>query len=399
VKLVYVTSSLPYGPGEAFVIPEIEALRARGHDILVVPAYPRGDIVHEDAKSLVTHHLVRSPLAPAVLAGALLAATKSPRRAWTALTPMFRSRSGRILGKNLVAFVKGLWLSNIVNTSETEHVHAHWAATSATVAMVAAHMEDIPWSITAHRWDLDVNNLLQQKLSRACFVRTIDDRGLGKLREYQHGTGGCSFVLHVGIHIPSRRQGGGPPTRVLVPASLREVKGHRFLVDAIALLRDQDQDLDVDLVGVGPLRAAIQSQIDRLELQSQVRLLGGLSHTRLLDEMDAGRWGMVVLPSVITESGEQEGIPVSLLEAMARGIPVIATNTGSIPYLLQGNAGIVVQPSDAHALAAAVSELVSDEVRRRQLAENARMRVTESFDIERVADELARRIDACAKRS
>jgi colanic acid/amylovoran biosynthesis glycosyltransferase len=111
--------------------------------------------------------------------------------------------------------------------------------------------------------------------------------------------------------------------------------------------------------------------------------------------MGAGEWDAVVLPSVITETGELEGIPVALIEALALGLSAVGTDAGGTPELLADGAGILVPPADAGALAQALARLGEEPELRAELGRAGRARVEERFDVDRVASELAARFREC----
>ena len=125
-------------------------------------------------------------------------------------------------------------------------------------------------------------------------------------------------------------------------------------------------------------------------------LTPALSHRELLDRLAAGTWCAAVLASVVTPSGEHEGIPVSLLEAMSVGVPAIGTETGGIPALLADGAGLLVPERDAAALADALERVLTDAGLRTELGAAGRRRVEERFDVDVVAGELERRFEGAA---
>jgi len=112
-------------------------------------------------------------------------------------------------------------------------------------------------------------------------------------------------------------------------------------------------------------------------------------HEKLLELYVREDIGAFVLPSLGLDGDLHEGIPVSLMEAMAFGVPVISTETGGIPELLGGGAGIIVPPADPAALAAAIARLAADPDLRRRLGERGRERVEEAFSVQAVARCLA----------
>jgi glycosyltransferase involved in cell wall biosynthesis len=123
--------------------------------------------------------------------------------------------------------------------------------------------------------------------------------------------------------------------------------------------------------------------------------MGTVPHAQLLDDLRAHRWDAAVLPSIVTRQAE-EGIPVSLVEAMGAGIPVVSTRTGSIPELLGAGAGLLVEGSDAAGLADALAELARDPDLRIRFAEQGRRRVEAGYDIDLIVSVLARWFEECA---
>ena len=375
------TSSLPHGPLEAFVLPEVAALERLGHEVWIVPMWPRGERVHQDAEAFRERTLSEPLLSSAVLASAAREVRPAP------LARMLRSRP-RTAAKNLVVYPKALWLARRLRELRPDHVHAHWISTSSTLAMVAAERAGIAWSLTAHRWDIREANLLQAKARSACFVRTISEAGAAELRARVGLPGWSPVVLRMGVQLPAvtATPRSGQKLRLLTPANLLPVKGHRYLFEALAGF----DDVSLDVAGEGPLRAELEERARDLP----VRFLGAVSHTDLLAGLESGRWDAVVLPSAPTPEGDQEGVPVSLIEAMAAGVPVLSTDCGAIPELVTDGSGLLVPAADPVALRNALERLRDPELRR-ALSLAGRRRVETDFDVERIAGQLAERFAAC----
>ena len=387
MKLLYVTSSLPFGPGEAFIIPEVTELRRQGHTVRVVPVYPRGKLVHEGAKDLVDPPLVQRVVSWPVLRGAGWELLRAPRRALRALRLLMTSRPHHLL-KNVSVYPKGLWLARVARHWGAEHIHAHWAGTSASLAMVASEVSGIPWSFTAHRWDILEGNLLARKATHATFARFISENGM-QLALAKGVPRQSAFVLHLGVYLPNRgsaaescRLSEPRRFRLLCPAALIPRKGHSYLIEALSLL---DRDVELWLAGDGELRGALQAKVSEVGLQDVVTFLGQCPREALLELYSARRVDAVVLPSL------HEGIPVALMEAMSYGIPVVATRTGGVPELLEGGAGLLVPPGDPSALAEAIRSLVDDGELAQKLGEAGRRRVQEEFAVEKVVSQLTAR--------
>jgi colanic acid/amylovoran biosynthesis glycosyltransferase len=399
MRLIYVTAGFPTGSGEAFFAAEIEALRELGHDVRIVPIRGRGHVVHDDAQALLRFAVVRPLLDATIAWTALTEFARRPRPVVAALGAVVRARSVRIALKNLAVAPKALWLAALARTLRAEHIHAHWAGTTASAALIASRVSGAPWSFTAHRWDIDEDNVLGRKTAEAAFSRAIDRLGAEQVEA--HASSGTEvLVVHMGVPLgqppPFSQDDEGRPLRVLAAGNLVDKKGHDVLVDAAGLLGARGTPVSVEIVGGGPLHERLQSRIDASSLGDVVRLAGPMPHGRLLGELAGGRWDVVAQPSVVLPDGETEGIPVTLLEAMAHGVPVVASAIGGIPELLDGNAGLLVPPDDPGALADALARLAAEPELRAGLAESGRRRIAEEFEAGSVARRLSQLFETAA---
>jgi len=392
MRIIYVTSTLPCGSQEAFAIPEVKELQREGHSVLIVPVCPRGAVLHDDVKPLVKHAVARPLLSLDVLLAAFITIVLNPIATIRTLRWLFRSRSLGILLKNLAAHPKALWLARVARHWKADHIHAYWASTAATMALIAGAIADIPWSFTAHRWDIPENNLLALKRQRASFVRAIDVQGARELEAHVGPEARPPVVIHLGVDIDQvirkTRPRAEGAVRIVTAANLVEKKGHTYLLEAVGILQSRGIAAHVDIAGDGPLRDKLQRAADEFGLNGHVAFVGAVSHEKLLRQMKEGAWDLVVLPSIVTEGGEKEGIPVSLIEAMSYQLPVVSTTTGGIPELLEGEAGVMVSPQDPIALADAIEELAKDPAMRERLGRAGRQRIEEEFAIDSVVARL-----------
>lgn len=184
---------------------------------------------------------------------------------------------------------------------------------------------------------------------------------------------------------PRAASGGGAPLRLVTVARLSGEKGIASLVQAVAALLGDGVDVLLTLVGDGPERARLHEQVARLGIEDRVRFAGFVpAGPELVAELDAAE--VFVLPSL------SEGLPHSVVEAMARGLPVVATSIGGLPELLGAGAGVVVPPGDAGALATALQALARDPRERERLSARSLEIVRRRFDPERVLDAFCARL-------
>lgn len=398
--VIYVTAQLPYGATEPFVAAEIAELERQGCRIVIVPVRTKGAVVHGDARSLLPQTIAAPLLSGAIVRAAVAEAIAAPAVVGRALLAILRG-DARILLKNLSVFPKALWLARQARRLGARHLHAHWASTPATLAMLASRVSGVPWSFTAHRWDIAEDNLLALKVRDACFVRAISEHGAEELRAIVGDRVASPWVLHMGVALPAAQASGAAPERpfrILTAARFVEKKGHVHLLAALVSLKERGVSVRAELAGEGPLGPSLRRRTRDLGLEGEVAFLGNVPHEELVRGMAEGRWHAAVLPSVVTPSGELEGIPVSLIEAMACGLPAIGTDAGGTPELLRDGAGLLVAPEDSEALAEALAALAGDPAERRRLAHRGRRRVEESFASARIAASLQARFRECGDR-
>lgn len=162
-------------------------------------------------------------------------------------------------------------------------------------------------------------------------------------------------------------------------ARLEPVKGHSYLIDAMAEIRAHLPQAILLIVGTGTAQVTLREKVRKQGLSGAVLFLGERQDIpTLLRAMD-----LFVLPSL------DEGLGIALLEAMAMGLPVVATNVGGIPEVVDnGRTGILVPPQDSEALAQAVIALLRDEKRRQRMGMLGKERALSQFTAQRSAAQL-----------
>jgi colanic acid/amylovoran biosynthesis glycosyltransferase len=403
MRLLYVTSRFPFGGGEGFLIPELQELLRRGCDIRIVPAHAHGPIVHRDAAALLRLTEQQPLVSSRVAAAAAATIARTPIRAARAAQQVLERGRPAIRLRNVAAYPKGLWVADIARKWKATHIHGYWAATAASIAMTASKMSGISWSFTGHRWDIVTDDLLVQKVRSASAMRVISEsvRSLTKtILDCQLPASDAAALMskvctsHIGVAVPVNPPPRASALRVLCPANLIPVKGHTYLLDAFARTLSRCPTAELLLAGDGPLRARLTDQVTALGIGSRVQFLGALPREDLLAMYSGGKVMCVVLPSVTISTGHHEGIPVSLMEAMAFGIPVVASNSGGISELVTPGAGLLVEPGDSESLAEAVTRVLMDSALRQSLSAGGHLRVAESFSVQSCVGEFLRVIGA-----
>ncbi|MEM6392459.1 MAG: glycosyltransferase family 4 protein [Planctomycetota bacterium] len=170
---------------------------------------------------------------------------------------------------------------------------------------------------------------------------------------------------------------------LLTVARLNPTKGHTHALAAIKTCVDQGLDIRYRIAGNGPNEQAIRDTIAELNLEDRVELLGSVSEDRVLELLhDADAF---VLPSF----GLGEAAPVSVMEAMATGLPVVCSIIGGTPDMITTeHDGILTPQQDEAALADAFARLAKDPALRQRLGSAARTTATERFDYRRTANRL-----------
>jgi glycosyltransferase involved in cell wall biosynthesis len=280
------------------------------------------------------------------------------------------------------------------------HLHAHFAQATATVARFAAAIGtrcgEVPWS-----WSFTVHGMhdvvdeastdLGAKVADATAVVCVCDWLRAQvLRVSDPAHWSKVVVVRCGVDtdqltpVPElvRPAADAAALRVVCLGRLSPEKGQLVLVEAIDMLRAAGRDVHLELVGAGPDSDRIMREIERRQLADAIRLVGELDHPEVVDRLLAA--DVCCLPSFA------EGIPVSMMEAMALGVPVVASHVGGVPELAVDHCtAITVAPGDATALAHALGELADHPELRARLAGAARRAVEQAHDTVRNVAHLA----------
>lgn len=384
--LVYVLKRFPR-LSETFVLRELLGLEAAGERVEIFSLLPpEQGLRHPELKDLKARVTVlpRHPrlTQPDVLRPHLRLASRQPLL-WCKLARRAK-RTGewrRFLQAGIVA--------RQVQLMDARHVHAHFVTAAAVVARDAGSLSGVPVTVTAHAKDIfheDNEPLVRQRLEGMAGVVTVSEYNANHLR---------TVVPEIPVVCI---RNGMPLSESLVPkvsgpvlcvARLVPKKGVDTALLACALLSGGDDRFDLEIVGDGPLRAELGALAASLGITELVHFAGSQDSVGV--SAAYARCAAVILPCRVDESGDRDGMPTVLLEAMSRGLPVISTDIAGISELVDGrDTGLLVPADDPQALAEAIAHLRRDPEFASRIGANGRRLVSAEFDPHNSTEQLRR---------
>ncbi len=303
---------------------------------------------------------------------------------------------GRARLLTLVAM--GARLAELARERGWSHVHAHSCADAANVAMFAHLLSGITYSITLHGPLRDYGPNQREKWRHASLAIVITRRLYHEVQEELRGSLPPELeIAPMGVDTErfNRRNvyeawHGQGPLRVFTCGRLNLCKGHDHLIEAISILRARGLDATLEIAGEDEAggttyRKTLEAQIAQAKLGASVSLLGAVSEERVRTGLETSH--VFVLASLA------EPLGVAIMEAMAMEIPVVATDAGGVPELIDhGRDGILVPPSNPTKLADAIESLARDPDAARRFAAAGRSKVETQFHSDRSAEVLARHV-------
>jgi len=395
IRLAYLVSRYP-AVSHTFILREVRQLRAMGFEIHVASINSAdrqtGQLTAEEREEVAATYYVKAHGAKGAARAHLGALASRPPAYLRGL--LFALRLGgtdlRTLVYGLLYFVEAVMVGHWMGQKGLSHLHVHFATPASNVALIAARIFPITFSITVHGPDefYDVSHYrLAEKIAGASFICCIGAYARSQLMKLSPAFEWGKFeVSPLGVDAqafaprPFRKQ---PDTFELICVGrLVPAKGQHTLLAAVGRLAQEGRGLRLRLVGDGPDRAGLEAVVNSNGLRDRVIFEGAVNQDRIRDLY--ARADLFVLASFA------EGIPVVLMEAMAMEIPCLTTFITGIPELIRdGVDGLLVPPSDVEALANAIGELMDDAALRRRLGAQGRARVIEKYNLQRNCARLA----------
>lgn len=382
VDLVVVVNGFPR-LSETFVLHELLDLERRGLRLQIVALTRPPEIVEHDA--------LRDLRAPVeyLCDGTPASRRLAVRAAHAAL--LLRRGAYYLDGLGHVARAPDFSRSALAGAAVLAHgimrlgsppLYVHFAHKPGTYARFAARLAGVPYALSAHAKDIWLTppDELRAKAREATTVLTCTDEARAYLDELVDGVTPVERIYH-GVEVPPQISDGdrrGPPV-VLAVARLVEKKGLETLVRAAALLRFRGASFSLRIAGEGPEWARLQRLAHELGVADDVSFLGPLLETEVRREYR--RAAVFALPCQVLPSGDRDGLPNVVVEAMAHRLPVVSTTLAAVrEAVVDGESGVLVAPGDERALADALERLLSDRALRSRIGANARKRVVERFE-------------------
>lgn len=366
---------------ETFIVNEILAHEAAGLSLDVFALYPPNDTHFQDTLALVrapVTYLTADGLRALDFWSALETAAIDVPEIWRALDAA-RGQEARTV-------YQAARLASAVRRRGITHLHAHFATAPAQVARLAARWAGISFSVTAHAKDIYHDSVtpsaLRALLDDASGVVTVSDYNAQYLTDRVGVDPSRLHRIYNGLDL-SRfdvvLRGDRRPT-VLAVGRFVPKKGFDVLLDACALLAREGRRFTCRMIGGGSEEGRLRERASTLGLGNSVQFDGPLPQREVMRALREA--AVFAAPCVVAEDGDRDGLPTVLVEAMALGTPVVATDVVGIPELVRHReTGWLVPPHDARALADALRTLLDAPALRTQLAGDARALIERDFDV------------------
>ncbi len=392
-RIAYVVKRYPRY-SETFIVNEILAHEAAGAEVHIFALRPPADSHFQDkiaqVRAPVTY--IRKPAQGRSNPSIRTLTPNSATYFWAELQaaaqvfPDLWNKLGYAAEERSSVVYQAAWLAQDLRLRGITHLHAHFGSVATSVARLAAHFADVPYTCTVHAKDIFHGSVdpedLRRKLRDAAAVVTVSDYNVAHLRQQFGDDAGGVQRIYNGMDLaelqfssPARRS----PT-ILSVCRLVEKKGLTYLLEACDRLRRRGGKFTCQIVGTGPLEADLRSQIQALRLDDWVEILGPRPQREVFALMQ--RAAVFAAPYVVGADGNRDGLPTALLEAMALGTPCVATDVTGIPEIIRdGETGLRVGQRDSDGLATALQRLLSEPMLRETLAAEARSLIEAEFDI------------------
>lgn len=372
MRIAYVLAEYPKC-SETFVTREIRAVRDAGHEVIVFA-------LRADKERAQGVRYRRGVFLPGVVGNVMVTLCTMPGRlcvAWWRFMKMgVRSRMVFRYVRNACVAID---FAERARRAGCTHVHAHFAFVPADMAAVMAALMRVPFSVSAHAWDITTPSasLLRARLQSAAFTAVCTEAGRERLAAA--GADRLRVIRH-GVYSDEYPEAGRGGHRIVAVGRLVPKKGFIYLLNACDILKRRDVPFRCTIVGAGPQRALLEGMVQDMGLQDAVELVGEQDQAGVKAQLESS--AVFVLPSIRTAEGDSDGLSNALVEAMAAGLPVITTDVSAAKELVRdAETGLLIPEKDAIALADRIEALLVSPDERDRVGRAARAEIQREWDI------------------
>jgi len=280
---------------------------------------------------------------------------------------------------------------NNIKKYNINRIHAGFANTSASAALILSELTETPFTFEAHANDIYVNfPHAEEKLQKAKKIITISDYN----KKYLVSDYGCEPEKVIIKRVPFNRDhcdlisGTKREENSIVSVGrLDPIKGLPYAIEAFSRVSKSYPDLMYYIVGDGVLKESLTAQVEKLNLAKKIIFHGSMENAKALEII--ARSTIFLLPSVIGPDGDRDGIPTALIEAMYLGTPVIGSRLSGIPELIDNDVnGYLVEPGSIGDISEKLKLLIENPKLRETFGYKGRQKVESEFDIDVNNDKL-----------
>lgn len=400
MKIAFIVDGFPT-LSQTFILNQITGLIDRGHEVDIFAGYnPNEEKVHPAVEKyqLMEHvYYFNMPVnkIKRVLKGVgllVMNSRKAPARLLRTLN-VFKYGKDALSLRLLYAVIPFLG-----KEQKYDIIHCHFGP-SGSLGVLLYEIGAVKGKIitTFHGYDMSSfivsngNNVYKKLFFNGDLFLPISDYWKRKL--IRLGCNEKKIIVHrMGINLEKfkfseRRKQSGEPIKILTIGRLVEKKGHEYAIQAIAKIIKKYKNIEYIIAGDGPFRSKLEDLISELGIESYIKFLGAVEPNEVLKLYQQAH--IFTLPSITARNGDQEGIPVVLMEAQATGLPIISTyHTGIPEVVVDGKSGFLVPERDVDALAERLEYLIEHPEIWPEMGKAGRKFVEEHYDINKLNNRL-----------
>lgn len=381
-SLTYIIEKFP-SPTEYFVLNEIVELEKQGYSLTILVLKKQKHFLHLLDQYGVRSKIVFLPLLLHRLPFLLFFI--NPLLLPAVCSFIFKAPISALL-HSIKNACYAVYFCNKLKAFRPRHIHAHFAFIATDIASIFAEMLKIRFSFTAHAQDIYTNKNLTQHLHNARFAVTCTEYNKHHINSLTAGR--CAGKLHSVYHgvcienweYETQNEKQKAKIRILSVARLVEKKGLIYLLKAIELLLGKGLDVSCTIIGEGPLHKSLQEYVNSKGLGKYVEILPYKNQHEI--KQFYYKSTVFVLPCVVADNGDRDGLPNVIAEAMLCGLPVISTAVSAIPEIIQHNVtGLLVEEKDERAVCEAIKRIATESKLRDTIVKNAKQLILTRFNV------------------